>query len=67
MVLLAVTIVGLVATFGMNFQILVPPLAQTRSSTSGAAGYGFLMAASGLGSILSPRCAVAFGRDRARP
>ena len=27
LVLLAVTVVGLAATFGMNFQVLVPPLA----------------------------------------
>ncbi|MFL5778474.1 MAG: MFS transporter [Chloroflexota bacterium] len=49
LVLLAVSIVGLAATFGMNFQVLVPPLADNVLKV-GASGYGFLMAASGLGS-----------------
>ena len=48
-VLLAASIVGLAATFGMNFQVLVPPLADNVLNV-GASGYGFLMAASGLGS-----------------
>jgi MFS family permease len=48
-VLLAVTVVGLAATFGMNFQVLMPPLADHVLDV-GAAGYGFLMAASGIGS-----------------
>jgi MFS family permease len=51
-VLLAVTIVGLVATFGMNFNVLVPPLADNILLV-GAIGYGFLMAASGVGSTAS--------------
>ncbi len=59
-VLLAVTIVGLVATFGMNFQILVPPLADSVLNV-GASGYGFLMAASGLGSTVAALW-VAFSR-----
>jgi MFS family permease len=49
LVLLAITVVGLVATFGMNFQVLVPPLADHVLKV-GPSGYGFLMAASGLGS-----------------
>jgi MFS family permease len=49
-VLLAVTVVGLVSTFGMNFTVLVPPLAQDVLH-SGASGYGFLMTASGIGSL----------------
>ena len=51
-VLLAVVIVGLAATFGMNFQVLVPPLADNVLHV-GASGYGFLMAASGLGSTVA--------------
>ncbi|MFL5770105.1 MAG: MFS transporter [Chloroflexota bacterium] len=51
-VLLAVTVVGLVATFGMNFQVLTPPLADDVLHV-GASGYGFLMAASGLGSTVA--------------
>ena len=52
MVLLSVTVVGLVATFGMNFQVLIPPYAENILHV-GAAGYGFLMAASGLGSTVA--------------
>ena len=51
-VLLAVTVVGLVATFGMNFQVLMPPYADDVLHV-GASGYGFLMAASGLGSTVA--------------
>jgi MFS family permease len=51
-VLLAVTVVGATATVGMNFNVLVPAFAQ-EDLASGAAGYGFLMAASGLGSLLA--------------
>src|SRR6185295_6225442 len=46
-VLLAVVVVGSVATVGMNFNVLIPALAQGPLD-SGAAGYGFLMAASGV-------------------
>ena len=51
-VLLAVAVVGLVATFGMNFSVLIPPLAD-HVLLVGATGYGFLMAASGVGSTVS--------------
>jgi MFS family permease len=51
-VLLAVIVVGLVATFGMNFSVLVPPLADDVLHV-GASGFGFLMAASGVGSMLA--------------
>jgi MFS family permease len=52
LVLLSVTVVGLVATFGMNFQVLIPPLADNVLNV-GASGYGFLMAASGVGSTVA--------------
>ena len=38
--------------FGMNFSVVIPPLAEDVLH-SGATGYGFLMAASGLGSLLA--------------
>ena len=60
LVLLAVVVVGLVATFGMNFQVLVPPLADNVLHV-GASGFGFLMAASGLGSTITALW-VAFSR-----
>jgi MFS family permease len=49
LVLLSCVVVGLGATFGMNFQVLVPPLADDVLNV-GASGFGFLMAASGVGS-----------------
>jgi MFS family permease len=63
-VLLAVLVVGLVSTVGMNFGVVVPPLAQDVLH-SGASGYGFLMAASGVGSLLAALM-LAFG-GTARP
>ena len=52
LVLLAVLVVGGVATFGMNFSVLIPAFAAD-DLASGAAGYGFLMAASGVGSLIA--------------
>jgi MFS family permease len=63
-VLLAVTVVGLAATFGMNSSVLAPPLAQDVLH-SGASGFGFLMAAAGIGSLIAA-LGIAFGA-RARP
>jgi MFS family permease len=63
LVLLAVTTVGLVATFGMNFQVVIPPLAQDALG-SDAAGYGFLMTASGLGALGAAVFLVVNGRPR---
>lgn len=62
-VLMAVTVVGLVATFGMNFSVIVPPLAQDILQ-SDAAGYGFLMTASGLGALGAAVGLVIAGKPR---
>ncbi len=62
-VLLAVVVVGSVATVGMNFNVLIPAFAQ-EDLASGAAGYGFLMAASGVGSLLAAMRLVFGGRPR---
>jgi MFS family permease len=51
-VLLAVVVIGVVATFGMNFSVVIPPLAAGTLNV-GATGYGFLMAASGAGSLVA--------------
>jgi len=63
-VLISVLVVGLVSTVAMNFSVVIPPLAQDVLG-SGAAGYGFLMAASGTGSLIAALW-LAFGRG-ARP
>ena len=51
-VLMSLLVIGLVSAFGMNFSVVIPPLAEGVLH-SGATGYGFLMAASGLGSLLA--------------
>jgi MFS family permease len=62
-VLLAVVVVGTVATVGMNFGVLIPAFAQDELR-SDATGYGFLMAASGVGSLLAALILVFGGRPR---
>ena len=62
-VLLAVVVVGTVATVGMNFTVLIPAFAQHELG-SDATGYGFLMAASGVGSLLAALRLVFGGRPR---
>jgi len=51
-VLLAVVVIGVVATFGMNFSVVIPPLAAGPLGV-GPTGYGFLMASSGAGSLVA--------------
>ncbi len=62
-VLLAVIVVGSVATVGMNWGVLIPAFAQAELR-SDAAGYGFLMAASGVGALLAALLLVFGGRPR---
>jgi len=62
LILLSIAIVGVVATTGINFTILIPPLAADVLHV-GASGYGFLMAASGLGSLVAA-LVIAFGGTR---
>ncbi len=62
-VLLATVIVGIVSTFGMNFGVIVPTLARDVLHTD-AAGYGFLMAATGIGSLTSALGIAFSGRPR---
>ena len=64
-VLLAVGVVGLVATAGMNFGVVIPAFAKDVMG-SGAAGYGFLMAASGVGSLLAALTIAFRGRPDPR-
>jgi MFS family permease len=59
-VLVALAVVGLVSTAGLNFQVLIPPLARDVLA-AGPSGFGFLMAAAGLGSVTSA-LVLAFGR-----
>lgn len=61
-VLLATVVVGLVSTVAMNFQVIVPAFARDALGV-GADGFGFLMAASGVGSVIAA-LGLAFGRPR---
>ncbi len=58
-VLLPLSVLGLVSTAGMNFQVLIPVMARDVLHV-GAQGFGFLLAAAGIGS-LSAALAIAFG------
>ncbi len=49
-ILRPILLVGLIATFGMNFNVWIPLLAK-QDLNSGAGGFGLLMAASGVGSL----------------
>jgi MFS family permease len=64
LVLLATVTVGLVSLFGMNFGVIIPALARDVLHTD-ATGYGFLMAASGIGSLVAA-LSIAF-RGRSTP
>jgi MFS family permease len=63
LVLLPTVVIFLVATFGMNFTVLVPALTEGVLH-SDAAGYGFLMAASGVGSLVAALGIAFSGRNR---
>jgi MFS family permease len=58
LVLLAISVIGLISTFGMNFSVIIPPLTQLVLH-SDALGYGILMAAMGVGSLVAA-LAIAF-------
>ena len=63
LVLLSTMVIGLVATFGMNFNVVIPALARDVLHTD-ASGYGFLMAASGIGSLVAALGIAFSGRSR---
>jgi MFS family permease len=60
-VLLSMMVVGLVSAVAMNFSVVIPPLAEGVLH-SDASGYGFLMAASGIGSLLAAISLAVGGR-----
>jgi MFS family permease len=65
MVLLIVVTVGLTSLFGMNFSVLIPPLAREILHVD-ASGYGFLMAMNGVGSVLAALTIAFSGRTGPR-
>jgi MFS family permease len=64
-VLLAVGVVGLVSTLGMNLNVLVPVYAADVLH-AGATGFGFLMAATGIGALLAALTIAFAGRSSPR-
>jgi MFS family permease len=62
-VLVATVVVGFVSMFGMNFGVLVPAYARDVLGVD-AAGFGFLMAASGVGSLVAALVIAFSGRSR---
>jgi MFS family permease len=65
LVLLAVAVVGLVSTVALNFGVVIPAFARDVLGT-GADGYGFLMAAAGIGSLLAALTIAFRGRPDPR-
>ncbi len=61
--LLSIVVVGLVATFAMNFNVVVPALA-TSVLGVGATGLGFLLASMGLGSLVAALVVGSLSRPR---
>lgn len=64
-VLLAVGVVGLVSTLGMNLNVLVPVYTADVLHTN-ATGFGFLMAATGIGSLVAALTIAVIGRSSPR-
>jgi len=62
-VLMATVVVGVVSTFGMNFSVMVPALANNVLHTD-PIGFGFLMAATGVGSLVAALLIAFSGRPR---
>jgi MFS family permease len=63
LVLLVVVTVGVVSTFGMNFGVMIPALADQVLHTD-ATGFGFLMTATGVGSLVAALGIAFSGRSR---
>ncbi len=64
-VLLAVSVVGLVSTFGMNFNVILPSLAGAVLNV-GPEGFGFLQTAMGVGALLAALTVASLPRPMIR-
>jgi MFS family permease len=65
LVLLAITVIGFVSTFGMNFNVVLPVMA-ARILNVGSSGYGLLFAAMGAGALISALLVATLARPRLR-
>ena len=64
-VLLAITVIGFVSTFGMNFNVVLPVMAANVLKV-GSNGYGLLFAAMGAGALISALAVATLERPRLR-
>jgi len=64
-VLLAITVIGFVSTFGMNFNVVLPVLAAGVLDV-GSKGYGMLFAAMGAGALVAALSVATLQRPRLR-
>ncbi len=64
-VLLAITVIGFVSTFGMNFTVVLPVMA-ARVLNVGANGLGFLFASMGAGALIAALSVATLQRPRLR-
>jgi MFS family permease len=64
-VLLAITVIGFVSTFGMNFNVVLPVMAANVLKV-GSGGYGLLFSAMGAGALISALAVATFQRPRVR-
>ena len=65
LVLLAITVIGFVSTFGMNFNVVLPVMSN-RTLHVGSQGYGLLFAAMGAGALISALSVASLRRPRLR-
>lgn len=65
LVLLAITVIGFVSTFGMNFNVVLPVMA-AQVLNVGSGGYGVLYAAMGAGALTSALTVATLARPRLR-
>jgi MFS family permease len=64
-VLLAITVIGFVSTFGMNFNVVLPVMA-ARVLNVGSNGLGLLFAAMGAGALIAALAVATLARPRLR-
>lgn len=64
-VLLAITVIGLVSTFGMNFNVVLPVMA-AGVLNAGPSGFGILYASMGAGALTAALVVAMFTRPRLR-
>jgi MFS family permease len=65
LVLVAITVIGMVSTFGMNFNVVLPVMA-AQTLGVGSNGYGLLYASMGAGALIAALSVATLARPRLR-